>query len=55
MPMESPVKVFSPQNTAGVSEKKGVPVILEVNGAKFQKANKYVIKPKKCLHTAPPM
>ncbi len=45
--MEGRGKVFSPQNSAGVSQEKGVTVILQtivVNGDQFLNIKKHIIK-----------
>ncbi len=49
------VKIFSPQNTAGISQEKGVAVIsstIEVNGDLYLNVKNPHNKTKKCLHTA---
>ncbi len=46
--MEGRAKIFSSQNTAGVSKEKGVAVILqtiELNGDQFSHVKKYIIYP----------
>ncbi len=48
MPVEGWVKFFSLQNTAGVSQEKGVVVIsrtVEVNGDHFSKLKQILLKP----------
>ncbi len=48
MPMEDWVKYFSPQNSAGVSQEKGIAVIsytIEVNGYQELNIKKYRINP----------
>ncbi len=55
MPMEGQEKVFSPQNTAGVSKEKGVAVIShtsEANGNQVSKLKKKHNKTIKCPCTA---